>query len=317
MDKGIKPLSLPAVRQMPEPPSTRIIPLERQTPLTHAQVEQVRFGLSDTGPLAQAVMNANVSAVMKQLTIGAVSCLSTRKPADPVIGQMIWETDTQQVRFWNGTAWVTPANATPSGAISAFGGVSLPTGYLWCDGTQQLIASYPALFAALGVSRYGADTATQFYLPNLTSHLPRGAATTGGAVATNNNNTHGHSANAGATNTSSAGNHAHNVNGANTISVGGHSHNAPTASNAATGANNNVASGTATARPNAGHNHTVNVTVGSTGSGHDHSTNTASTFSNTGTDGDHNHSVNAALITVTDNTTYVPAFVEVNYIIKT
>lgn len=241
-------------------------------------IEQMRFGLAGSGPLAKAVLDSNAVATRVQLGLGA-----------------------------------TPI----AGVISMYGGTVLPAGYLWCDGSAYDKAVYPGLFTALGVNRYGVDTATQFYLPNLTSHFPRGAATTGGAVATNNNNTHGHSANAGTTNTSSAGNHAHTVNGANTISVGGHPHNAPTASNVATGANNNVASGTATARPNAGHNHTVNVTVGSTGSGHDHSTNTASTFSNTGTDGDHNHSVNAALITVTDNTTYVPAFVEVNYIIKT
>jgi microcystin-dependent protein len=297
---------------MPEPPSTRIIPLERQTPLTHAQVEQVRFGLSDTGPLAQAVMNANVSAVMKQLTIGAVSCLSARKPADPVVGQMIWETDTQQVRFWNGTAWVTPANATPSGAISAFGGVSLPAGYLWCDGSQQLIASYPALFSALGVSRYGVDTATQFYLPNLTSHLPRGAATTGGAVATNNNNTFTlNNTSTFAVSPAVDGAHNHSVNAGNTIGVGGHSHTNPNASNAASTGNNNVASGTATLRPNAGHNHAISVTVDATGSGHNHTINST----NTSSTGDHSHSVNAATITGTGN--YVPAFVEVNYIIKT
>ena len=312
MDKGIKPLSLPAVRQMPEPPSTRIIPLERQTPLTHAQVEQVRFGLSDTGPLAQAVMNANVSAVMKQLTIGAVSCLSARKPADPVIGQMIWETDTQQVRFWNGTAWVTPANATPSGAISAFGGVSLPTGYLWCDGTQQLIASYPALFAALGASRYGVDTATQFYLPDLRSRLPRGTATVAGAVASNANNTFTlNNTSTFANSPAVDGAHNHSVNAGTTNTTGAHNHNTPTASNVATGANNNVASGTATARPNAGHNHTINVTVDSTGSAHNHNINST----NTSSTGDHSHSVNAPTITGTGN--YVPAFVEVNYIIKT
>jgi len=108
----IDPPAMPPVKPMPEPPDPRIIPLDRQTPLTHQQVEQVRFGLGDTGPLAQAVMNANVPALAKQLATGAVSCLSSRRPADPVVGQMIYETDTQQTRFWNGTEWQTPANAT-------------------------------------------------------------------------------------------------------------------------------------------------------------------------------------------------------------
>jgi hypothetical protein len=93
---------------MPKPPDSRIIPLDRQDPLTHAQIEQVRFGLGDTGPLAQAVMNANVPALAKQLAIGAVSCLSTRRPSDPVVGQMVYETDTQRTMFWNGSAWINP-----------------------------------------------------------------------------------------------------------------------------------------------------------------------------------------------------------------
>ena len=293
MAKEIKPLSLPAMQQMPKPPDARIIPLERQTPLTHAQVEQVRFGLGDTGPLAQAVMNANVPAVMKQLTIGAVSCLSTRKPADPVAGQMIWETDTQQVRFWNGTAWVTPANATPSGTISAFGGVSLPTGYLWCDGTQKLIASYPALFAALGVSRYGVDTATQFYLPNLTSHLPRGAATTGGAVVTNANNTPTITLNATGVAVSTDNNAtslAHN-----------HSTNASTA-NVTTTPNGVSLLGNTSSRPAVNHTHPVNgASTSSDGGALAHG---------------HPNTVNVTQPTVV-GTAYVPAFVEVNYIIKT
>ncbi len=107
--------AMPGVKPMPEPPDPRIIPLDRQTALTHQQVEQVRFGLGDTGPLAQAVMNANVPALAKQLATGAVSCLSTRRPADPVVGQMIYETDTQLSYFWDGSAWVN-ASSPPTGA---------------------------------------------------------------------------------------------------------------------------------------------------------------------------------------------------------
>ncbi|CAB4187640.1 MdpB Microcystin-dependent protein [uncultured Caudovirales phage] len=177
MAKEIKPLSLPPVQQMPAPPDARIIPLERQTPLTHAQVEQVRFGLGDTGPLAQAMLNANVPAVMKQLTIGAVSCLSTRKPADPVVGQMIFETDTQQVKFWNGTLWVTPANSTPTGSLNPFAGPVEPTGWLLCDGRSLLRANYPALFAVIKTN-YGSVDATHFNIPDMQGNVPVGVKST-------------------------------------------------------------------------------------------------------------------------------------------
>jgi len=167
---------MPVVPAMPKPPDARIIPLDRQEPLTHAQVEQVRFGLGDTGPLAQAVMNANVPAVMKQLTIGAVSCLSSRKPADPVIGQMVFETDTFQVKFWNGSAWVTPANASPTGSLTQFAGSAAPSGWLLCDGASKLVSDYPALYAVIGVT-YGGVLGTSFNLPDMRGRAPIGLDT--------------------------------------------------------------------------------------------------------------------------------------------
>ena len=177
MAREIKPVSMPSVPAMPKPPDARIIPLDRQTPLTHAQVEQVRFGLGDTGPLAQAVMNANIPALQKQLTIGAVSCLAARKPADPVVGQMIWETDTQQVRFWNGTTWVTPANATPTGSLQAFAGSAAPTGWLLCDGTAVSRDTYAALFVVTSTTYGAGDGSTTFNVPNLAGRVPVGAGT--------------------------------------------------------------------------------------------------------------------------------------------
>jgi microcystin-dependent protein len=167
---------------MPRPPDSRIIPLDRQEPLTHAQVEQVRFGLGDTGPLAQAIMNANVPALAKQLATGAVSCLSSRRPADPVVGQMIWETDTQQVKFWAGTAWVTPANAAPTGSLQAFAGTAAPTGWLLCDGSLYTVALYPALYAVLGVA-YGGVLGTSFNVPDLRGRVVAGLDNMGGSAA--------------------------------------------------------------------------------------------------------------------------------------
>lgn len=146
------PPEMPSVPAMPKPPDSRIIPLDRQEPLTHAQVEQVRFGLGDTGPLAQAVMNANVPALAKQLTIGAVSCLSTRRPADPVVGQMIWEVDTQSVFFWNGTYWATPVNTSPPGVVQAYTGINAPSGWLLCYGQDVSRSTYAALFAAINTT---------------------------------------------------------------------------------------------------------------------------------------------------------------------
>lgn len=279
-------------------------------------IEQMRFGLAGSGPLAKAVLDSNVVGARIQLGLGASAI---------------------------------------AGIITMYGGTVLPAGYLWCDGLPYDKAVYPGLFTALGVDRYGVDTATQFYLPNLTSHLPRGAATTGGVVTTNNNNTptivnnntnldhthitigtglHNHAVNGAST--SSAGPHNHALNGANTGNASAnHTHSATTA---ATGANNNVAAGNTSGRPNTGHMH--NLGTSGDGAAHTHGVNAGGTNN----DGNHNHNNNGAN-TATDtgghghnmssaydlglsltnlshshaNTinSYVPAFVEVNYIIKT
>jgi microcystin-dependent protein len=235
---------------------------------------------------------------------------------------------------------VLPNGLVPAGTIVMYGGTVLPDGYLWCDGSQQLIASYTSLFIALGVSRYGVDTATQFYLPNLTSRLPRGAATTGGVVTTNNNNTHGHGNNATTTTPTTIANptqattnasftgtasntgdntaHTHGVNQGGTNNDGGSTTGVNnTNATRATGNLSTAASGHVHGAAN--HNHALNGA----------NTNNANVHSHTITASGNITVLNGAITngaitmgtittgTVTDNLTYVPAFVEVNYIIKT
>lgn len=72
---------------------------------------------------------------------------------------------------------------TPAGTITMFGGASAPAGYLWCNGASTLRASYPGLFAAIGVA-YGSVDGTHFTVPNLSAAFPMGAApgSVGGAA---------------------------------------------------------------------------------------------------------------------------------------
>ena len=190
MANHIDPPAMPTLPPMPKPPDARIIPLDRQTPLTHAQVEQVRFGLGDTGPLAQAVMNANVSALAKQLATGAVQCLSTRRPADPVVGQMIFETDTKLSKFWDGTAWVTGTGSsailTPVGSIVPYAGTDLstPAGWLFCGGQTVSQTTYAALFAVVGTTyNTGGEAAGDFRIPDLRGRVVAGKDNMAGSAA--------------------------------------------------------------------------------------------------------------------------------------
>lgn len=58
------------------------------------------------------------------------------------------------------------ANAVPPGTIITFGGKTIPSGYLPCNGTTVSRTQYPNLFAAIGTIYGSGDGSTTFHLPN-------------------------------------------------------------------------------------------------------------------------------------------------------
>ena len=69
-----------------------------------------------------------------------------------------------------------PTLQVPVGMIVMYGSVTtIPRGWLLCDGTGYAIATYPALYAAVGTT-YGSSGG--FQVPNLTSRIPVGAGGT-------------------------------------------------------------------------------------------------------------------------------------------
>lgn len=73
-------------------------------------------------------------------------------------------------------------DSVPIGAITAFAGATIPIGYLLCDGSEQKIASYPALAAVLGALYGTASDSDYFVLPDLREAVPKGAGLTGKTV---------------------------------------------------------------------------------------------------------------------------------------
>ena len=68
---------------------------------------------------------------------------------------------------------ITAANGNPVGTIIAFGGNTIPTGYLECNGEFIPSSDYPELSAVLGNS-WGSPSSTNFYLPDLRGLFLRG-----------------------------------------------------------------------------------------------------------------------------------------------
>lgn len=61
------------------------------------------------------------------------------------------------------------------GEIRAFGGITVPTGWLPCNGQLLPIAQpYVLLFSLIGIN-YGGDGVTSFAVPNLQARVPIGA----------------------------------------------------------------------------------------------------------------------------------------------
>lgn len=72
----------------------------------------------------------------------------------------------------------------PTGAVFPFAGTVVPTGYLLCDGSEQLIANYPELFAAIGYNYKPISLLTgvaTFAIPDLRGRFPLGRDNMGNA----------------------------------------------------------------------------------------------------------------------------------------
>lgn len=65
----------------------------------------------------------------------------------------------------------------PSGTIAPYGGTSAPTGFLLCDGTSYLRATYPNLFSVISTS-YGSADSTHFNVPDFRGQFLRGVSGT-------------------------------------------------------------------------------------------------------------------------------------------
>lgn len=59
----------------------------------------------------------------------------------------------------------------PPGSMMDYAGSAAPTGWLLCDGTSYLRATYPALFTAIGTT-WGAADGSHFNVPDLRSRMP-------------------------------------------------------------------------------------------------------------------------------------------------
>jgi microcystin-dependent protein len=111
--------------------------------LDAGNVEEMRFGLAGSGPLAKAVLDSNAVGTMRQLVAGGA----------------------------------TPTTTIPVGTISPYAGTSAPANWLLCDGSAVSRATYAALFAVTGTAYGVGDGSTTFNVPDLRGRIVVGSGT--------------------------------------------------------------------------------------------------------------------------------------------
>jgi len=68
----------------------------------------------------------------------------------------------------------------PTSTTIPFAGITLPAGFLWCDGSPVSRTTYAALFLAIGVTYGVGDNNSTFNVPDMRGRVPMGAGTGGG-----------------------------------------------------------------------------------------------------------------------------------------
>lgn len=293
--------------------------------LNESSIEATRVALSGAGPIPNAVLYNNGKDLAAAMAAAGVT-----------FGELV---PTGTISAFAGTT-------LPAGYLWCDGLPQLKSSYpdLWgVLGVNRYAADTATQFYTPNLCshlpRGAATTAgavttnnnnTHGHGNNATTTTPTTVAAPSVTVNTTSNTdliTHNHNNNAVATNaanTSSVGAHNHNNNGANT---GGPS---------ATNTFRFPASGTLITVASSGHTHGVNGASTSSTGDHNHSVNganavagTTANIINPNTTMQHTHPNSVSVVagavtmgtittgTVIDNSTYVPAFVEVNYIIKT
>lgn len=69
-------------------------------------------------------------------------------------------------------------NVMPAGAMLAYAGGTIPTGFILCDGKAYSRTTYAALFAAIGSAWGAGDGSTTFNVPDMRDRFPIGAGLT-------------------------------------------------------------------------------------------------------------------------------------------
>lgn len=143
--------------------------------------QNVVISESESAPDASAILD--IQSESKGILIPKVVLSSVNEPdpiPDPATGLLVFSEGgdvPDGFYYWMGTKWnffLTQAGSpVPSGTIMAYGGSSIPDGWLACDGESYSQTEYAELFAAIETNWGGSGG--NFNVPDFRGYFLRGA----------------------------------------------------------------------------------------------------------------------------------------------
>lgn len=151
--------------------------------MSYASMDGVPTQSEGVSEVLAADWNTYVRDNFDAIKFGHVVCTSSSRPTGIAEGTMVYESDTNLIYVYNGSAW-SQNNLTPVGMISPFAGSSAPDGWLLCHGQAVSQTTYAALFGVIG-STYDVSSpgAGNFRVPDLRGRVVAGVDNMGGSDA--------------------------------------------------------------------------------------------------------------------------------------
>ena len=136
--------------------------------------QMVVNGVGNVG-IGIATPNAklDVTSVTQGFAMPRMTSVQRKAITAPIAGLQVYDTNLKGYYTYDGTKW--DCVTTPAGTVDYFANVTVPNGYLECNGQAVNRITYAELFAAIGTLYGAGDGSTTFNVPDLRGEFIRGA----------------------------------------------------------------------------------------------------------------------------------------------